>query len=180
MACKASSRASPVRPQPRVSLESASGIMSVRRSRLARVGKNLTVGRNLTFWFSSLVLVHKGSANPWLVDNRATLYSLQIWCLLTVQYVQHQVCACSGIYHAFRDNITCLSRNHTLPKNTTLFTIGRGAPGGTVQAQLYKLHCVSTNRLNPVDSELISYMKVNSGLTPAGKTTLNKYPKTRF
>ena len=144
MACKASARASPVRPQPRVSLESASGMLSVRRSRLARAEIILTVARSLTFWFSSLILVHKGSANPWLVDNRATLYRLQIWCLLTEQYVQHQVCACCGTYHASRDKITCLSRDHTLPKNTTLFTIGRGAPGGTVQAQTSSTVCRRT------------------------------------
>ena len=42
------------------------------------------------------------------------------------------------------------------------------------------LHCVSTNRLNRVDSELMPYMKVDSGLTPAGKTSLNKYPRTKL
>ena len=31
-----------------------------------------------------------------------------------------------------------------------------------------------------MDSELISYMKVDSGLTPAGKTSLNQYPEARF
>ena len=43
-----------------------------------------------------------------------------------------------------------------------------------------KFHCMSRNRLNRVDSELISYMKVDSGLAPAGEPSLNKYPKTRF
>ena len=192
MACKASARARPVRPQPRVSLESASGspqprvslesasgIMSVRHSRLARVGNNLTVRRSLTSWFSSLILVHKGSANPWLVDNRATLYRLKIWCLLTEQYVQHQVCACFGTLSRFpRQHYLPLARPHALQEYHIVYDqerrTRRNRPGTN------KLHCVSTNRLNRVDSELISCLKVNSGLTPAGKTTLNKYSKSSF
>ena len=74
MACEAIARANPAYPQSRVSLESASGMLPVRRSRLARVGRNLTVGRSLTFWFSSLILVHKGQLHP--LARRQSSYSL--------------------------------------------------------------------------------------------------------
>ena len=73
MACEAIARANPAYPQSRVSLESASGMLPVRRSRLARVRRNLTVGRSLTFWFSSLILVHK---NQHPLARRQSSYSL--------------------------------------------------------------------------------------------------------
>ena len=35
------------------------------------------------FKFAHLVLAHRGSALPWLVDNRAALRSYRIWCVPT-------------------------------------------------------------------------------------------------
>ena len=144
MACEASARANPAHPQPRVSLEGASGMLPVRRSRLARVGRNLTVGRSPTFWFSSLILVHKGQ--PPLGSSTIELLSI-----VSKHGANSQNRTCSikfplagAPYHAFRNNITCLSLNHTLPKNTTLLTTGRGAPGGTVQAQRSSTACRRT------------------------------------
>ena len=57
---------------------------------------------------------------------------------------------------------------HTFPKDTTL-AFGRDAPSETVQAQP-SYHRLSTNRLSPADSLLVSPLKSNSGLTPTGKT----------
>ena len=153
---------------------------TVRRSRLARVGRNPTVGRSLIFLFSSLILVHK---------DQPPLGSSTIELLYIVSkhgaYSQNSTCSImlalpGAPYPAFLGHpITCLSRKHTLPKNTTLLTIGRGCPRRN-RPGMNKLHCMSTNRLNRVDSKLIPYMKVDSGLIPGGKTSLNKYPKTGF
>ena len=48
--------------------------------------KKKTVGQTLafpseTFRFSPLILSHRGSALPWLVDDRATLRLRRIWCV---------------------------------------------------------------------------------------------------
>ena len=150
-------------------------MLTVRRSRLASVRRNPTVGRSLIFWILSLILMHKG----WLVDNRATLYRLQTWCLLTEQYAQHHFCACWGTLSRFpRQHYLPFAKPYTPQKYQIVDDRercpSRNSPG------MNKLHCMSRNRLNRVDSELISYMKVDSGLTPAREPSLNKYPKNRF
>ena len=144
MACEARARANPVHPQPHVFLEGASEMLPVHRFRLARVGRDLTVGRSLTFWFSSLILVHKGQ--PPLGSSTIELLSIVS---KHGAFSQNRTCSikfalAAAPYNAFRDNITCLSRNHTLPKNTTLLTIGRGASGGTVQVQRSSTACRQT------------------------------------
>ena len=104
-------------PKAPSSLESASGILLVRRSSLALVGGNLAVLRNqlslqtITSRSSPLVLVHKGSALPWLVGDRATLHPRRIQCLLAQQYTRSDVLARTATpFQIFRDSVTCLSR----------------------------------------------------------------------
>ena len=65
-----------------------------------------------------------------------------------------------------------------LPKET-IFAFARGAPGETAQTQP-SYHCLSTNQLGRVASQLISLLEEDTGLTPAGKAPPNLYLKTRF
>ena len=138
MSCEAIARANPAHPQPRVSLESASGVLPVRRSRLARIGRNQTVGRSLTFWFSSSILVPKGQ--PPLGSSTIELLSI---ISKHGAYSQNSTCnkfaLAAAPYPDSHDNITCLSRDHTLPKKTTLLMIGRD-----VQAQTSSTACRRT------------------------------------
>ena len=67
--------------------------------------------------FAPLILAHRGSALPWLVDDRAALRLRRIWCVPTR-------------YRTTRLSATvlppCLSRAVTLPKGTKL-ELARGA-----------------------------------------------------
>ena len=58
--------------------------------------------------FALSILTHRGSALPWLVNDRAALRLRRIWCILSVTV------------------LPCLSRAATLPKATKL-KLGRGA-----------------------------------------------------
>ena len=66
--------------------------------------------------FALSIIAHRGSALPWLVNNRAALRLCRIWC------VPHLI----ENYQALRDSAPCLSRAATLPKATKL-ELGRGA-----------------------------------------------------
>ena len=70
--------------------------------------------------FKPVILAHRGSALPWLVDDRAALRLRRIWC------GTHPI----ENYRALRDSARCLSRAATLPKGTKL-GLGRGAHVGT-------------------------------------------------
>ena len=136
----------PVKPVPEPTQPSTASRILGKRLRNA-AGSSLQVGsrrgRSLIFWFSSLILVHKGQ--PPLGSS-----TIELLYIVSKHGAYSQNSACSiefalaaAPYHAFSDNITCLSPNHTLPKNTKL-TIGRGAPGGTVQAQTSSTACRRT------------------------------------
>ena len=171
MACKASARASPVRPQPRVSLESASGIMSEVGSR--RKKSNRREKSNL------LVLVvgsrAQGFSQP--LACRQSSYSLSSPNMVLTHSTVRAASSLRLLRHLSRfprQNYLPLARSHAPQEYHIVYNQKRRTRRNRPCTK--KLHCVSTNRLNRVDSELISYVKVNSGLTPAGKTTLNKYP----
>ena len=80
---------SSIHPKTCASLKNSSRTLPVRRSLL------ILVGRKQTGWcqrstfpsepsrFAPLILAHRGSALPRLVDDRAALRPRQIWCLLT-------------------------------------------------------------------------------------------------
>ena len=112
MACEAIARANPAHPQSRVSLESASGMLPVRRSRLARVGRNLTVGRSLTFWFSSLILVHKGQ-HP--LSRRQSSYSLSS----TNMVLTHRTVRAASSLRLLRHPITLSATTLPASRETT-------------------------------------------------------------
>ena len=65
--------------------------------------------------FALSILAHRGSALPWLVNDRAALRLRRIWCVHLIEN-----------YQALRDSAPCLSRAATLPKATKL-EFGRGA-----------------------------------------------------
>ena len=105
-----------VHPKSRVLSESARRILSVRRFRLALVGRSLNVVRNqislqkITFRFSPSNLAHKSSALAWRVNGRATLRPRRTWCLLAQQHGPNTLARAAAPCQAFRDSIACLSR----------------------------------------------------------------------
>ena len=67
--------------------------------------------------FALSILAHRGSALPWLVNDRVALRLRRIWCVPT-HLIEN--------YQALRDSAPCLSRAATLPKATKL-ELGKGA-----------------------------------------------------
>ena len=118
--------------------------------------------------FKPVILAHRGSALPWLVNDRAALRLRRIWCVPTrVEY-----------YQALRDSAPCLSRAATLPKGTKLGLGKRRAPGNTIiLSQPYRRR-VSTDRLNREGSQLAASLEGEPGPTPAGKTLPHSFPET--
>ena len=93
------------RPKPCASLKNAPRILPVRRSLLAIVGRKQTVVRGQLFpqkpsRFAPLILAHRGSALPWLVDDRAA-FRPRLILVRTHPIERHQ---------ALRDSAPCLSR----------------------------------------------------------------------
>ena len=70
--------------------------------------------------FKPVILAHRGSALPWLVDDLASLRLAPN--LVRTHPIEH--------YQALRNSAPCLSRAATLPKGTKL-GLGRGAHLGT-------------------------------------------------
>ena len=78
--------------------------------------------------FALSILAHKGSALPWLVDNRAALRPRRVWCKLTRYSVPRFACACCCAPPGFpRQCLLPLAYNH-LPKGIKL-ELGRGVLG---------------------------------------------------
>ena len=100
-------------PQPRVSFEGASGILPFRRFRLGFVRENMTVLRSK---YSILNLPVQTFDSRSHLDDRSTLYPLQIHCLLIEQYVQQHGCACCGTLKGVSRQYHLLLACHTLPK----------------------------------------------------------------
>ena len=112
--------------------------------------------------FKPVILAHRGSALPWLVNDRAALRLRRIWSNLvrTHPIVEY--------YQALRDSAPCLSRAATLPKGTKLGLGKRRAPGNTIiLSQPYRRR-VSTDRLNREGSQLAASLEGEPGPTPAG------------
>ena len=100
--------------------------------------------------FKPVILAHRGSALPWLVNDRAALRLRRIWCVPAA----------------------------TLPKGTKLGLGKRRAPGNTIiLSQPYRRR-VSTDRLNREGSQLAASLEGEPGPTPAGKTLPHSFPET--
>ena len=63
--------------------------------------------------FVPLILAHKSSTLPWLVNDRAALYPRRIWFLLTDRACHGTLARAAAPYQDFRDSVTCLSRTTT-------------------------------------------------------------------
>ena len=121
--------------------------------------------------FAPLILAHRGSALPWLVDDRAAL-RLPSPNLVRTHPIER--------YQALRDSAPCLSRAATPPEGHRIGARKRRAPGNTVLSQPCRRR-VSTDRLNREEgSHLAACLEGEPGLTPAGKPLPHSYPETRF
>ena len=118
--------------------------------------------------FKPVILVHRGSALPWLVDDRAA----------------PRLCE-SGTYPPDRalpgSPRQCslpLACRHP-PEGHHIGARKRRAPGNTILSQPYRRR-VSTDRLNREGSQLAASLGGEPGPTPAGKTLPHSYPETKF
>ena len=119
--------------------------------------------------FKLVILAHRGSALPWLVDDRAALRLRQIWCVPTDRELPGSPRQCS----------LPLACRHP-PEGHQIGARKRCAPGNTIiLSQPYRRR-VSTDRLNRKGSQLTASLEGDPGPTPAGKTLLHSYPETRF
>ena len=157
------------RPKPLFPLENATGILPVRRSRLALVEKHMAVVRNQLSSQKppgSLLSFSRTRVQHFVGSSTIELPS---------------ILAESGGYSP---SSTC--SNTVVPAAAPIRLSApeghRAALGETVQTQP-SCHRVSTNRLRRVYSQLVSLLEGESGLTPAGTPPPpppKSYPKSRF
>ena len=117
--------------------------------------------------FAPLILAHRGSAFPWLVNNRAALRPRRIWCVPTR-------------YSATRLSATVIPapRVPSPPEEHQIGARKRRAPGSTILNQPYRC-LVSIDRLNCDDRQLATCLEGEPGSTPAGKTVPQSNPETK-
>ena len=116
-----------------------------------------------------VILAHRGSALPWLVDDRAALRLRRIWCVSTRQRT-------TGL------SATVLPAS-CVPPPSQGHQIGarkRCAPGNTIILSQPCRRRVSTDRLNREGGQLTASLEGEPGPTPAGRTLPHSYPETRF
>ena len=116
--------------------------------------------------FTPLILAHRGSALPWLVDNRAALRLRRIWCVPTPGSPRQ----CS----------LPLARHHP-PEGDQIGARKGRTPGITILSQPYRRR-VSTGRPNREGCQLAESLEGEPGPTLAGKTLHlpHSYPEIRF
>ena len=122
----------PIRSKPCASLKNASRIFArspllvgPRKKKTDRDQRSAFLYKQ-TSLFAPLVLAPKGSALPWLVDDRAALRPRRMRCLFTQQYMQQHVCVCCRALPGFLRQCPLPLACHYLPKGTKL-ELGRGA-----------------------------------------------------
>ena len=118
--------------------------------------------------FALSILAHRGSAIPWLGNDRAALRLAE-----------------SGAYPPDRElpgsPRQCslpLACRHT-PEGHQIGARRRRTPENTILSQPY-CRRVSTDRRNRESSQLAASLEGEPGPTPAGKTLPHSYPETRF
>ena len=117
--------------------------------------------------FKPVILAHRGSALPWLVDDRAALRLRRI-------YPPDRELPSSP-----RQCSLHLACRHP-PEGHQIGARKRCAPGNTIiLSQSYRRR-VSTDRLNREGSQLTTSFEGEPSPTPAGKTLTHSYPETRF
>ena len=118
--------------------------------------------------FAPLIIAHRGSAFPWLVDDRAFLRPRQIWCVPNRE-------------SATRLSATMPPASHApLPPEGHQLKLERSAHlGSTLLSQPYRRH-VSTDRLKRENNQLAASLEGEPGPTTTGKTLPHSYPEPRF
>ena len=120
-----------------------------------------------TSWFALLILAHRGSALPWLVDNRASLHP-RIWL-----YPPDR--ALSGSTGQCLLPLAC----YQLPKSTKL-ELGRGAHLRNITHDQPYRRRISTDQMNRGDSQLAASLEGEPGPTSAGKTLPRPFKKKKI
>ena len=115
-----------------------------------------------------LILAHRVSALPWLVNDRAALRLRRIWCVPTR-------------WRTTRLSATVLPASRVPPpsRRAPNWNSEEATPGNTILIQSYRRR-VSTDRPNREGSQLAASLEGEPGPTPAGKTLPHSYPETRF
>ena len=121
-----------------------------------------------TFRFVLSVLAHRGSALPWLVNDRAALRLRRIGAYPPDRELPDSPRQCS-LPHACRHPL----EGHQIGARK------RRTSENTVLSQPY-CRRVSTDRPNCEGSQLAASLEGEPGPTPAGKTLPHSYPETRF
>ena len=124
---------------------------------------------SVTSRFAPLILAHRGSILPWLIDDRAALRARRMWRVPT------------------RLSATSLSAirvflSSRVPPPREVHQVGARkmrAAGNTIINQPYRCR-VSADRLSREDNQLATFLEGKPGPTPAGKTLPHHYPETRF
>ena len=160
-------------PKPRASLkkphESCTFALLVGPRRKKNDSGQTSAFPSETSRFAPLILAHRGSALPWLVDDRAALPAF----------------AKSGAYPPNRA-LPGSPRQCSLP-HACPHTCRRALNWSSEEARPCKHHPqhpyrrrVSTDRLNCEGSQLAASLDSEPGPTPPGKILPHKYPETRF
>ena len=105
-----------------------------------------------------LILAHRGSSLPWLVDDRASYRPHQLWCAPT-RYSASRLFA----------TVPPASCVPPPPEGHQVRARKRCAPRNTILNQPYRRR-VSIDRLSREDSQLVVSLESDPGPTPAGKT----------
>ena len=175
--------ASPIRSKPCGALKNAPGILPIRRSLLAVVGrKNKVVqdqflphkppGSRLCFSHARVQYLPGSPTNELL----STLAEPDVYS--PDKSLHGTLARAAALHHAFRSSASCLSRA----------TTSRRTPNrGSKKAQLWITilnqpeHCrVQTDRLDCEDSQLVTFLEGESIPTPAGKTLSHSLPQKQF
>ena len=144
------------RPKPYASLKNAPRSLPARRSLLALAGRKTNHVRKSTCHLETsliapVILARKGSALPWLVDDRACHGTL------TRATIRRPIRLSAKASSASRVSPSNWSLEEAHLANTSLTEPNRGRG--------------STDRLNGVDSQAVSFLDGESGPTsPPGKT----------
>ena len=120
--------------------------------------------------FKPVILAHRGSGLPWLVDDPAALRLRRIWCVPPPD---------RALPDSPRQCSLPLACCHP-PEGHQIGARKRRAPGNTIILSQSYLRRVSTDRVNREGSQLAASLEGESGSTPAGKTLPHSYPETRF
>ena len=155
MACKASARASPFRPHPRVSL--GKRIRNNVRSSLQAGSRRKNTNRREKSNLLVLVVDSRAQGFSQPLACRQSSYSLTSLNMVLTRRIVHAASCLRLLRHLScfpRQNHLPLARPHAPQEYHIVYDqkrrTRRNRPGTN------KLHCVSTIRLNRVDSELMS------------------------